>query len=105
MANKDLVFPVVHNNGSGGSALRNQAQKAYEAVSMAMEMLNEAAPHGRDYYTLDAGAVMGESYQKAQAQWRMRMMALENVRDDLRLIYDNIDGQVYQSAVDKMFIA
>lgn len=98
-----LIFPTVHLNGTGGSALRNQADAARHALANAIAALREMAPHGRDYYTQDS-KINGDAYIKAQSQHEARLISLTNISNELVDIYNNIDGQIYSRAVDKMFI-
>lgn len=52
-----LPCPSVHNNGTGERGLRMQAKEAYRALGAAVDVMRQAMPHGRDYYTQESGAL------------------------------------------------
>jgi hypothetical protein len=49
--------PTVHLNGTGGVSLIEQRRATLKALRAAREALAEMSPHGRDYYTQEAGAL------------------------------------------------
>lgn len=61
-----LPVPCVHLNGTGGRGLREQAKEAYSALGDATKAMQQALPHGRDYYPLDKGTPNGPSFKAAR---------------------------------------
>ena len=61
-----LPVPCVHLNGTGGRGLREQAKEAYSALGDATKAMQQALPHGRDYYPFDKGTPNGPSYKAAR---------------------------------------
>jgi hypothetical protein len=81
-----VVHPIVNLNGAHRDDLRDQATAARGALNRAMEVLQDAAPHGRDYPTPG-------TYETARAQHQARLVALKTVLNDLTEIEDALwDG-------------
>ena len=87
MANKKLIVPSVHSNGTGKKALLEQLEKAYTAIGDAQDALRETAPNGRDYYVYE-----GNPYERAREEWRQRMLKLESVRAEIDAIVGGIEN-------------
>lgn len=47
---KNIELPIIHLNGSGKINLAESYLAAYTAVRQALETVQKAGPHGRDYY-------------------------------------------------------
>jgi hypothetical protein len=74
-----LAVPTLHLNGTSPERLVEQNQKLVAALRSALDALQEAAPHGRDYY------VQGpDAYAKAAAEHRARQEALSKVFDEAK---------------------
>jgi hypothetical protein len=86
-ATKSLTVPTVHLNGTGETGLVEPLRAAYAAIRDALGALNEAAPHGRDYY-LTTGA-----YERARDEHLDRVRRLESVGDELIALAREIQKQ------------
>lgn len=82
-----MTHPIVHMNGTSRESLQQQNLDAVLAVSCAIEALQNAAPHGRDYYPLG-----NDAYNRAHAEWCSRIDRLTAVRDELTAIVDHLDN-------------
>lgn len=80
-----LAIPSVHLNGTSKESLEQQLREAASAVATAIEKLNAAAPHPRDYYVQN-----GDAFMRAQAEYRVRLERLESVGKELLEIYEGI---------------
>lgn len=76
--NRPKGFPVIHMNGTSAETLSNQYDAAYESLMIALERLNETAPHQRDYYMLGE-----EEWQAAMDAHIARMQAIRQVMQEL----------------------
>ena len=72
---KTLPVPCVHTNGSGATALRDQAKDVYRAAHQLLDAMRQARPHGRDYYPLGANAL--KDAQDAHAAYEAMVYAVE----------------------------
>ena len=81
----DIIVPTIHLNGTSKHQLLNELTGALNALHLAIEAVQDAAPNGRDYYIQgpDAGA-------KAQAQHADRLARLASVRNELSEIAESI---------------
>jgi hypothetical protein len=78
--NPNLIYPIIHSNGTSGSDLREQYRKAYSAVSKAVEALHQIDTNGRDYYCHPLGtAALGKALEQA----RKRVEQLDAVGQEL----------------------
>lgn len=80
-----LVYPVVNLNGTSRDELVAQNEAARVAVRAALEAVNAAAPHGRDYQTAAPGR-----YQLARAQHKARVTALQELQFELTMLAENL---------------
>lgn len=87
-ANRDLMVPTVHLNGTSGEDLESQLEEAVQTVMNAITALAEAAPNARDYYTQGPGA-----FGKAVAQHELRAEKLRGVRDELMAVWEAVQEQ------------
>lgn len=76
-----LKVPSVHLNGTSKQELLNQYRNAYHDIATAIRTLQQACPHGRDYYLQPAG-----SYEQARIEHVKRLARLESVQDELEAI-------------------
>ena len=86
-----MIFPTVHLNGTSGADLLSQTVDAMLALSDAMKALQNAGPHGRDYYVQGPRAI-----DAAMSEHRARLAQLEAVQADLVAIYESIDAQMIE---------
>jgi hypothetical protein len=83
-----LQLPTIHMNGTSKQELESQIEAADRALSLALDALNAAAPHARDYYPRH---VM--DFQAALEQHHGRVKMLKTVRRELGQIWEGIcDG-------------
>lgn len=80
-----MTAPTIHLNGTSGPVLIEQNRAARVALRTALDVLQEARPHGRDYYTQAAGA-----YERAKDEHLDRMRRLESIIDELEEIENAI---------------
>lgn len=86
---KVLRVPTVHLNGSSRDDLVGQCREVYRAITQAMEALNQAAPHARDYYVQDDP----EAFEKARRQHEARAQKLIEVMDEYAILAYEIQDQ------------
>jgi hypothetical protein len=72
-----LAQPTVHLNGSGRRALIDQRTDCMTALAQALDAINKAWPHGRDYYVKEG------SLAAAEKLWRSRYQAIVPIRDEI----------------------
>jgi hypothetical protein len=84
-----MQFPQINLNGTASSVLLRQNLDAMESVNQALKHLGDAAPHGRDYQTLDS-----QAYPAAHLEHVARRARLEAVRDELSAIAVEISRQM-----------
>lgn len=60
-----FVGPQVNLNGSSATELAERYRKAFEALRVAQKAWADAAPHARDYQTLQPG-----EYEVSRAYWQ-----------------------------------
>lgn len=53
---KDIIFPMVHLNGTGETTLRREYYDFYKALCKAQSAMKELTFHARDYYPLGENA-------------------------------------------------
>ena len=82
LAARKLAEPTIHLNGSSRERLAELYRAAYRALATAVEKLDDAAPHGRDYYPQGP-----EAFSQAQAEHRARMEAVERVKAEIQTLY------------------
>lgn len=73
-----MKLPTIHLNGTPLARLIEANTAALDAVRNAVTALQEVAPHGRDYYPQEEGAL-----GVAIDEWRERMVKLKSVLADL----------------------
>ena len=76
-----LPVPSVHLNGTGAKGLSDQLRAAYSALGTAAEAMQQALPHGRDYYPQDAGTPNGASFQAARKAHLVLLAQVEAARE------------------------
>jgi hypothetical protein len=79
------MFPTVHLNGTSRGELQTQLETALGALRSAIESLQDAAPHGRDYY------VQGPlAYELATVEHVNRLTKLKAVAEDLQALLEHV---------------
>jgi hypothetical protein len=78
---RPLMVPTVHLNGTSRDSLLEGYKHAANAVRDAIIALDEAAPHGRDYYPQGKGSI-----DQAIQEHRERMLKLADVISELEQI-------------------
>lgn len=73
-----MMIPTVHMNGTSKKELFRQLFEAASAVTKAIDALNHATPHGRDYYLQGDDAI-----DRALAEHKARRAKLESVHEDI----------------------
>lgn len=86
-----MITPTVHLNGTSADELMKQFRDAFDALHKATCLLQQAAPHGRDYYPQGQDTI----YQ-AQKEHRARIDKLIDVKNELLLLAGAIQKQVDQ---------
>jgi hypothetical protein len=72
---KQMILPTINRNGTADFVLIEQLANASNAISTAIEQLNECAPHGRDY--------PNGSLNEAVAEHETRRKTLQSMADEL----------------------
>jgi ketosteroid isomerase-like protein len=85
----DIKKPTVHMNGSGKKRLVEQYSNAMHALNNAIQALNEAYPHGRDYYVQGDGVI-----DAACREQDARIKAVRTVRNDIMDILRHLNGSI-----------
>lgn len=77
--------PTIHLNGTSKQALCEQVRDAAHALRDALKMLENAGPHGRDYYPQGPGAL-----DEAIKEHRSRLERIQSVMEELQAIHEAI---------------
>lgn len=80
-----MTKPTIHLNGSSPEALVDNYEKAFRAIRTAEGALQDAAPHGRDYYPQGDSA-----FWQAYDEHQKRMDKLRSIREELQEIWESI---------------
>lgn len=80
-----MIHPTVHLNGTSATSLLEQYTAARDALAVAHQAINQAAPHRRDYYPQGPAALF-----KATAEHVDRMRCLESLKKE----YDELIEEV-----------
>ena len=80
-----MIAPRIHLNGTSADALTTELEQAVSALRKALDAMQEAAPNGRDYYTISADA-----YAQAAREHNERIKRVESVIVELETIWDAI---------------
>lgn len=88
-----MRVPSVHLNGTSKDELIRQLEEAGLAIRDAIEKLQGAAPHGRDYYVQDT-TTKENAYREAAEEHRSRLVRMKSVLEEVVLIHERlvIDG-------------
>ncbi len=89
MSKRKISIPMIHLNGTGYDSLLADNASAQHAVMLAIESMNAASPHGRDYYPRG-----DEALPIAIKEHEARVRALQGVLKELVVIEDGIRFQV-----------
>jgi hypothetical protein len=82
-----MITPTIHLNGTSAGELQEGYERAYRALTGAIEALGQTAPNGRDYYPQGPDAIL-----KAQREHDQRMKVLKSVQTDVLTLYNVIDA-------------
>jgi len=82
----EIEIPMIHLNGTGYEGLKELYGTAISAVNIAEKALNDATPHGRDYY-------INGDFELARREHRRMQDQLIRVREHLSMILNGIHGQ------------
>lgn len=80
-----LMTPTVHLNGTSRAALFEQQAEAAGALRRAIQVLQDAAPHGRDYYPQGPDA-----YKRARSEHEARIATLRSVLAEVETLAEAI---------------
>lgn len=94
-----MMTPTIHLNGTSGDDLLSQTTDAMLALSDAIRALQNAGPHGRDYYLHGNSA-----FPRALQEHEDRLTKLEAVRADLVIISESIHAQMTPRTAPKTTI-
>lgn len=83
----NLTTPTIHLNGTSRESLMDSLMNAGAAIKKAIRALQEAAPHGRDYYPQGP-----DVYRKAVAEYEERIDKLTSVVQDISIMLEAIDA-------------
>lgn len=67
-----MTYPTIHLNGTSLKALQQQADEASEALQVAIKVLADMTPNGRDYYPQGPDAHAAALSQHRDAMTCMR---------------------------------
>lgn len=84
----DILKPTIHLNGTAASVLLESYLEASDALRKAMEVLQDAAPNGRDYYPQGDAAI-----HQAGREHRARAEALKRVYNELQELALHVSQQ------------
>lgn len=80
-----MMKPTIHLNGTSKAALLEDWEKAHEALNLALRLLCQAAPNGRDYYPQGPDAI-----HKAQIEHTERVHRVNSVIKELEELSESI---------------
>jgi hypothetical protein len=80
-----MMIPTIHLNGTSRDGLLEPLMDAIEALRVAEDAMNAAAPNGRDYYPQGADA-----FNHAVAEHLDRQRRIHAVRAELNTIAEAI---------------
>ncbi|MEO8035468.1 MAG: hypothetical protein ABI837_13615 [Acidobacteriota bacterium] len=83
-----MIAPRIHLNGTPGATLIEQNRAAQLAIRTAISVLQEARPHGRDYYVQHPGVM-----EIAQREHRYRVERLRGVLAELETLGHDLRAQ------------
>lgn len=83
-----MLTPTVHLNGTSHDELISLYRDALDAVNDAIQAVQKAAPHARDYYVQTSNAAL-----QATREHLDRLAKLEHVRHELNVILGGIKRQ------------
>jgi hypothetical protein len=80
-----MMKPTIHLNGTSKATLLEDWEKAHEALTLALRLLCQAAPNGRDYYPQGPDAI-----HKAQIEHTERVHRVRSVIKELEELSEAI---------------
>lgn len=85
-----MILPTIHFNGTSTEDLLQKFENAARLLDEAMDAIQSAAPHGRDYLLQGT-----EAFSKAQAEHIARLAALSKVHEDIEKLAWHIQDAIY----------
>lgn len=82
---QEVTKPTIHLNGTSPEALLAQYEQSALAISQAIRLLEEASPHGRDYYPQGPQALTA-----ARAEHVTRLEVLHGVQKELQQLIEHV---------------
>jgi hypothetical protein len=83
-----LAMPSVHLNGTGKQSLLLAYRAAITAVNLAIDTVQDTAPHGRDYYVQKDNPIAAAIIEHAE-----RLAKLHRVRQELEALAIHVSDQ------------
>lgn len=83
-----MTPPRVNLNGTSKASLIRQHEEAAVALQMAVDALRVMMPHGRDYQTMEL-----QVYRQAREEHIARLRRVDDVREEIVRLWEEIDGQ------------
>lgn len=83
-----MMIPTIHLNGSSRGALLEQLTDANNALEAAINTLQAAGPHGRDYYPQGEDAI-----RTALQEHQDRIRRVRSVQQEISIVFDGIMEQ------------
>jgi hypothetical protein len=83
-----LAMPSVHLNGTGKTALLLGYNTARAALNLAIQSVQDTAPHGRDYYVQKDNPI-----QMAMREHAARLEKLRQVASELEALAIHVSDQ------------
>lgn len=84
------MVPRVHLNGTSKGELLRQLVEVSNALLVARQRMIDAAPHGRDYYTIES---VPFAYNAADIEHRNRLLKIDALLSEYRAIFEAVETQ------------
>ena len=84
-----MQLPIINLNGTAASDLLEQHQTVARDLRSAVQALQEACPHGRDYQTL-GGEKASEALHRALDEHSNRLLKLRQVLAEMETIVEHV---------------
>lgn len=91
----DIVFPLIHTNGTHPDELIQQQREIKLAASILYKALADACPHARDYYPLG-----NDIAAKAYEEHKQRLIAVAQIKQDA----DRTISRIYRQTGRKPWV-
>jgi hypothetical protein len=87
-----LAMPTVHLNGTDKHSLLLGYRAAMAALNLAIDAVQDTAPHGRDYYVQNFNPI-----QQAMSEHAERLQKLQRVMQEIEALAIHVSDQESQS--------